>query len=96
MITPFPALETTTSTHVTYLDTTGRPAVTFQYGTLTDKHNQLVYVGNTALFVRIDSHVLHSGYLQSTLLGAPQEAFGCGHRFPQFVRIGSGGTSYQS
>ncbi|KAF7965817.1 hypothetical protein HWV62_41729 [Athelia sp. TMB] len=44
VITPFPALETTTSTHVTYLDTTGRPAVTFQYGTLTDKHNQLVYV----------------------------------------------------
>ena len=35
----------TRSTHTTYLDTVGRPAVTFQYERLTDKHMGTIYVG---------------------------------------------------
>ena len=41
---PFSAINSTISTHTTYLDTTGRPVITFKYKYLTDKHNQLIYV----------------------------------------------------
>ncbi|KAH7914362.1 Ribophorin I [Hygrophoropsis aurantiaca] len=41
---PFPALSSTVSTHTTYLDTTGRPAITFEYKDLTDKHAGVIYV----------------------------------------------------
>ncbi|KIJ70571.1 hypothetical protein HYDPIDRAFT_172361 [Hydnomerulius pinastri MD-312] len=43
-ISPFPALSSTVSTHVTYLDTTGRPAISLTYKDLTDKHTELIYV----------------------------------------------------
>ncbi|EDR12406.1 oligosaccharyl transferase alpha subunit [Laccaria bicolor S238N-H82] len=41
---PFPALSTTIGTHITYLDTTGRPALTFRYKNLTIRHAQNIYV----------------------------------------------------
>ncbi|THH21585.1 hypothetical protein EUX98_g8357 [Antrodiella citrinella] len=41
---PFPALNDELSTAVTYLDTTGRPAVTLRYKNLTDTHAGIVYV----------------------------------------------------
>ncbi|KDQ64495.1 hypothetical protein JAAARDRAFT_166801 [Jaapia argillacea MUCL 33604] len=41
---PFPALSNTLSTHISYLDTTGRPAVTFEYKDLTDKHTGTIYI----------------------------------------------------
>jgi oligosaccharyltransferase complex subunit alpha (ribophorin I) len=34
----------TRSTHVTYLDSVGRPAITFAYEQLTDKHLGTIYV----------------------------------------------------
>ncbi|TRM67578.1 Ribophorin I [Schizophyllum amplum] len=41
---PFPALSNWASTHITYLDTTGRPELTFKYKDLTEKHAQSIYV----------------------------------------------------
>ncbi|TFK55698.1 Ribophorin I [Heliocybe sulcata] len=41
---PFPAKNNTISTHISYLDTVGRPALTFHYEHLTDKHNGIIYV----------------------------------------------------
>jgi len=41
---PFPSVSDSISTHTTYLDTTGRPAITFKYNNLTDKHGQVIYV----------------------------------------------------
>ncbi|KAN0097621.1 Ribophorin I [Tylopilus felleus] len=44
VVTPFPALSSTISTHVSFLDTTGRPAVSLTYKDLTDKHTAMIYV----------------------------------------------------
>jgi oligosaccharyltransferase complex subunit alpha (ribophorin I) len=41
---PFPALSSSMSTHISYLDTTGRPAVTFTYKDLIYKHTGVIYV----------------------------------------------------
>ncbi|KAH8118689.1 oligosaccharyl transferase alpha subunit [Phellopilus nigrolimitatus] len=41
---PFAPLSVKTSTHKTYLDTKGRPAVSFFYKNLTDKHAGFIYV----------------------------------------------------
>ncbi|KAF8845769.1 Ribophorin I [Paxillus ammoniavirescens] len=41
---PFPALSSTISTHVTYLDTTGRPAVSLTYKDLTERHAAMIFV----------------------------------------------------
>ncbi|KAK0468357.1 Ribophorin I [Desarmillaria tabescens] len=43
-VTPFPDISNILSTHTTYLDTTGRPALTFKYKELTDKHAESIYV----------------------------------------------------
>ncbi|KAJ3986884.1 Ribophorin I [Lentinula detonsa] len=43
-VTPFPALSNEISTHVTYLDTIGRPMVTFKYKNLTNKHAKPIYI----------------------------------------------------
>ncbi|KAF7301668.1 Dolichyl-diphosphooligosaccharide--protein glycosyltransferase subunit 1 [Mycena indigotica] len=42
--TPFPATSSSQSTHVTYLDTVGRPAVTLNFKDLTEKHALPIYV----------------------------------------------------
>ncbi|TFK43538.1 oligosaccharyl transferase alpha subunit [Crucibulum laeve] len=47
---PFPALENRISTHITYLDTSGRPALTFEYKDLTLKHAQNIYVSYKVSF----------------------------------------------
>jgi len=41
---PFPAVMNSLSTHITYLDTTGRPAISLLYHQLTDKHTGTIYV----------------------------------------------------
>ncbi|KAF9075832.1 Ribophorin I [Rhodocollybia butyracea] len=41
---PFPAHSDELSTHVTYLDTVGRPSITFKYKNLTNKHVKPIYV----------------------------------------------------
>ncbi|KAG5646561.1 hypothetical protein DXG03_002864 [Asterophora parasitica] len=41
---PFPALENRLSTHTTYLDSTGRPKLTFEYENLTVMHAQSIFV----------------------------------------------------
>jgi len=41
---PFPAIANWKSTHTTYLDSVGRPALTFQYKDLTIMHAQSIYV----------------------------------------------------
>ncbi|KAJ4478059.1 Ribophorin I [Lentinula aciculospora] len=43
-VAPFTALSNEISTHVTYLDTVGRPMVTFKYKNLTNKHAKPIYV----------------------------------------------------
>ncbi|KAK0206551.1 oligosaccharyl transferase alpha subunit [Desarmillaria ectypa] len=43
-VVPFPTISNILSTHTTYLDTTGRPALTFKYKDLTDKHALSIYV----------------------------------------------------
>jgi len=42
--TPYPAIDTQVSTHITYLDTVGRPKLTFTYKDLTPKHVANIYV----------------------------------------------------
>jgi oligosaccharyltransferase complex subunit alpha (ribophorin I) len=44
---PFPPKMMVRSTHTTYLDTVGRPAVSFMYENLTDKHMGTIYVSIT-------------------------------------------------
>jgi len=41
---PFAPITQQRSTHITYLDSIGRPAVTLSFNDLTDKHNGLIYV----------------------------------------------------
>ncbi|KAG6331749.1 hypothetical protein ID866_7343 [Astraeus odoratus] len=43
-ISPFPALSSSVSTQTSYLDTIGRPTVTFTYKDLTDRHTGVIYV----------------------------------------------------
>ncbi|THV08565.1 Ribophorin I [Dendrothele bispora CBS 962.96] len=43
-VLPFPAVSTEESTHITYLDTLGRPVITFKYKNLTTKHAKPIYV----------------------------------------------------
>ncbi|KAF9247041.1 Ribophorin I [Melanogaster broomeanus] len=43
-ISPFPALSSTIFSHVTYLDTTGRPAISLTYKDLTDRHTAMIFV----------------------------------------------------
>ncbi|KAH6914915.1 oligosaccharyltransferase alpha subunit [Coprinopsis sp. MPI-PUGE-AT-0042] len=43
-VTPFPAQSATIGTHVTFLDTIGRPTIVLEYKDLTLKHAQEVYV----------------------------------------------------
>ena len=48
---PYPALSETISTHITYLDTVGRPKITLKYAQLTDKHGGNIYVSWTGFVV---------------------------------------------
>ncbi|KAI0701804.1 oligosaccharyl transferase alpha subunit [Cytidiella melzeri] len=41
---PFPASVNSISNHISYLDTTGRPAITLKYEQLTDRHVGVIYV----------------------------------------------------
>lgn len=41
---PFAPITQQRSTHITYLDSIGRPAVTLSFVDLTDKHDGLIYV----------------------------------------------------
>jgi oligosaccharyltransferase complex subunit alpha (ribophorin I) len=41
---PFYPSSFASSTHTTYLDTTGRPTVVFKYKNLTDKHTGVIYI----------------------------------------------------
>ncbi|KAG1907193.1 Ribophorin I [Suillus fuscotomentosus] len=43
-VSPFPEISNSMSTHISYLDTVGRPAVTFTYKNLTYKHTDNIYV----------------------------------------------------
>jgi oligosaccharyltransferase complex subunit alpha (ribophorin I) len=47
VITPFPVDSITHSTHKTYLDTTGRYAVTIRKARCTESHGQNIYVTYT-------------------------------------------------
>jgi hypothetical protein len=44
---PFAPITQQRSTHITYLDSIGRPAVTLSFENLTDKHDGLIYVSCT-------------------------------------------------
>jgi oligosaccharyltransferase complex subunit alpha (ribophorin I) len=48
--TPFPAISNWTGTHATYLDTVGRPKLTFTYKDLTLKHVDYIIVGFLLFF----------------------------------------------
>ncbi|KAH9918214.1 oligosaccharyl transferase alpha subunit [Epithele typhae] len=41
---PYPALSENMSTHISYLDTIGRPMITLKYAQLTDKHGGNIYI----------------------------------------------------
>ncbi|KAI6164857.1 Ribophorin I [Pisolithus thermaeus] len=47
---PFPALSSSVSTHITYLDTIGRAAVALTYKGLTGKHTGMIYVSYSVPF----------------------------------------------
>jgi len=44
-VAPFPAVSSWMGTHTTYLDTTGRPILTFNYKDLVVKHAESIFVG---------------------------------------------------
>jgi len=44
LATPFPAISSSMWTHTTYLDTTGRPAITLHFKDLTERHAQPIFV----------------------------------------------------
>lgn len=46
---PFPPKSMTHETHISYLDTKGRPAVIFEYENLTDRHQGTIYVRGHSL-----------------------------------------------
>jgi oligosaccharyltransferase complex subunit alpha (ribophorin I) len=48
---PFPETKSSISTHTTYLDTTGRPAIKFEYKQLTDQHTGTIYVSPFNIFM---------------------------------------------
>jgi hypothetical protein len=50
---PFPPKMTTKGTHITYLDTVGRPSYTFTYERLTEKHLGVIYVRNSSLLTAV-------------------------------------------
>lgn len=99
---PFPALSQSMSTHVTYLDTIGRPAVTFHYQNLTDRHTGTIYVRFTipspstrfakCLTLLCSPRVLLlfavgiTGNVQSPPLRPPPKAESGPDRFPRSVR----------
>jgi len=75
VISPFPEVSRSMSTHITYLDTTGRPAVTLAYKDLTDKHTGIIYV--SALFnVEFEEYlkISCSGFLSGSIMGPLEEA----------------------
>lgn len=46
---PFPPIQSYVKTHITYLDTVGRPAVVLEYKDLTTKHAGTIYVSSSEL-----------------------------------------------
>ena len=75
---PYPALSESISTHITYLDTIGRPKLTLKYQQLTDKHGGLIYVsGCRILCLPLLIIIPLAGYLQGAVHCALAEARGC-------------------
>lgn len=76
---PFPAISNGTGTHTTYLDTAGRPKLTFIYKSLTLKHVDHIIVGFT-LLVPLLPRSLYPGVLPITMDRTSQKAnlrWGC-------------------
>ncbi|KAK7049529.1 dolichyl-diphosphooligosaccharide--protein glycosyltransferase subunit 1 [Paramarasmius palmivorus] len=65
-IAPFPAVSTDVTTHITYLDTIGRPAIVFKYKNLTNKHAKSIYVTYKVPFT---AHLRKPLAVASVLLG---------------------------
>lgn len=59
---PFPPKSITHSTHTTYLDSIGRPAITLEYSQLTDRQYGLIYVsvGSAGFVVEMSSSIFSS------------------------------------
>jgi oligosaccharyltransferase complex subunit alpha (ribophorin I) len=47
LFTPYEPLSIEHSTHISYLDSLGRPAITLKYKDMTDKHTDVIYVGSS-------------------------------------------------
>ena len=90
---PFAALTQNISTHVTYLDTVGRPAVTFTYENLTDKHTGIIFVCSLPYSLYSITNGSRAGIIQGTVLGSLKEAKGCSYRIPGTVRLRVGRSS---
>ncbi|ESK95992.1 oligosaccharyltransferase alpha subunit [Moniliophthora roreri MCA 2997] len=65
-VAPFPSVSTETVTHITYLDTVGRPAVIFKYKNLTNKHVKSIYV---TYKVSMSAHLRKPLAVATVLLG---------------------------
>ncbi|KAF9259510.1 Ribophorin I [Marasmius fiardii PR-910] len=63
---PFPAVSSELTTHTTYLDTVGRPAVVFKYKNLTNKHVKPIYVSYK---VSLSFHLRKPAAVATVLLG---------------------------
>jgi hypothetical protein len=87
---PFPAVSNYTSTHTTYLDTTGRPTLTFKYQQLTDKHAGVIYVRVcVTLSLLWRSNGWMTGVVQGFPLSTPKKASGRDDRFRGLIRASS-------
>ncbi|KAG7096965.1 hypothetical protein E1B28_004362 [Marasmius oreades] len=63
---PYPAVSSEVTTHITYLDTVGRPAIVFKYQNLTNRHVKSIYVSYK---VPLSAHLRKPAAVATVLLG---------------------------
>jgi hypothetical protein len=89
-ISPVSPVSSKLSTHVSYLDTAGRPALIFEYKQLTDKHVGSIYVGGLFSFRlwMLTHFLLFAGIVQAAYFGPSEETYGSGDSIFRFFPAG--------
>jgi len=84
---PFPPKSITYSTHTTYLDSIGRPAITLEYSQLTDRQYGIIYVSDmiSLVFLARANPLYTAGDIQSSLHRSFTETSGSRLSFLRFV-----------
>lgn len=86
---PFPPKTVKQTLHKTYLDSAGRPTISFFYGNLTDRHEGFIYVCylcSLPLYIAHKNCLFLLGGLQGTILHALTKTIRCWGSFPRILR----------